>query len=407
MSTLSFRKPEWLDTALGIAGFVMAVLSTLALLSPTIPIRASVYSTIGFGLIIILISIMFRPRHSLTLLPVDTFGREFERLVGYSHALFIYNPSRLPSASRTRISTLLTSGNTETLIIGDAFGLLQWMKGFSLEAAPHVSHSVVLSNGPSANAICVGVNKAKDKITVLVNTEASIARIAIRDSQAVETALQIIKANGRENAGRVHLELFPDPLITLTAVVSQQQRYNECFSELQSGQIVFHGNDVLVIQSQWIEARQFHKICALDITKDPSLLKTRVRYWKANERFVKNGGVIRRVFLATKLQTKDHLYMVAMKELIRFQRHLGVTVGAQLIDHLPSGCRRDCIIYDESVALVEHVQADTEYTLARSVAYFSRADIQSNLENFERVWSGEITGTPAEEVAEIWCPVES
>lgn len=98
----------------------------------------------------------------------------------------------------------------------------------------------------------------------------------------------------------------------------------------------------------------------------------------------------------------DHAFMRDLKELVALQRSIGVTLGLVIIDDLEPALRKDFILFDDAIVLVEERQANLDYSLGRSTAYFARTDVARYRVQFDHVWTAPMGGcTPAQRLEKI------
>ena len=173
---------------------------------------------------------------------------------------------------------------------------------------------------------------------------------------------------------------------------NEQKKYLRNFQSLQNGFISFYGTEVQSVQAGWVEAGDFRTIDTLDMTTNPQRLLTRHRYNEANKKFIDTGGEIRRVYMIQKDKLIDKEFMKDLKNLYQQQVNIGVRIGLLSLDEITAHFRKDFIMYDDAIVLVEDQQANADYTLGRSTAYFSSKQIDQHRSDFESIWSGKVTG---------------
>jgi hypothetical protein len=399
---LSFKKPEWLDTAVGIAGFVLSLLSALALIEgPNFPIKWAVYVSLAVGFLIITLSVLFRPRHSLRLVQRERLLKYFLNMTKSSQQVIVINLTNIPGELHKGITELLST-NVGATIIGDASEIKKLLDTVNHAVIGNIYRSVLVSGNTASDGAILFVQKSGKLLSALLFVDQRSLLLKLWDLTIVDVLVKIIKREHIDQTGHLRLTRVSDPKEFLDAAVENHSRYMEIFRSLEKGERSYYGTEVQMVQSAWIESRRFQSVDAFDITTSPELLSKRVRYWNANKAFVAAGGRIRRVLMIEENRVRDPQFMNLLRELIGQQIAFGISVGGQILEHLPVNMRRDFIIYGSSVVLVEDRQASADYSLGRSTAYFTAEAIRLHQEIFEAVWSGRASGIQAEALAAQW-----
>jgi hypothetical protein len=115
---------------------------------------------------------------------------------------------------------------------------------------------------------------------------------------------------------------------------------------------------------------------------------------------------VRRVYIVERARLNHHGFFGTLTTLVNKQRDMGVEVGLQILDSLPESCRQDFILFNQTVVLVEERQANSDYTLAKSTAYFRRDAIRKYKELFDTVWKGRASGTNPVDFARSMFPTK-
>ena len=396
----NLQKPFWMDSAIGVVALMLTVVSTLGLIGVEFfSVDAVAYIALGVGLFILILAVVFRPRHSLKQLSRGNVPSVIGALKTSAQELLIVNPSGLDDLSGDLLE-LVEEQALEVSIIGSAPEIQEVVGALEATKRNGLFEGVRVTGFPGDQTILCFVNKGRKALTLLVIVEDKCFRVKIRDEIVVELLVRLLKKEAQNSPKHIRLTEAASPKAVLDTINNQQRRYLESFDMLRTGSVSFYGEEVKIIQSGWVESGEFNTIHTLDITTSPKLLLRRKRYLQANKGFLaKEGREIRRVFMLEAATVEDPEERAALKELMTMQAGFGVQVGLLLIEDLPIDLRRDFILYDDKIALVEERQANVEYTLGKSTAYFSKDIIARYRATFERVWSGEITGTRPDERA--------
>lgn len=397
---LSFRKPEWLDSAVGIAALVLSVLPTLALLAdPAFPSKLAVYGALTFGLLIILISALFRPRHSLAFVDPDRIERMFSELQRSSTELIVVNIQKLPAALHRSITDELST--RRCTLIGDAAQVHLLLKETSNDLHEHIFartliHPLILSDA------ALYFLRATRTLSALLFADKEIILLRLTDPALVAVVAKLLRKEHDAEKSFLSMSSITDALEFLTTVSDLQKRYERTFHLLQRGELELYSSEVQIAQSKWVESRRFSTIDATDVTTNPQLLSTRTRYWSANKAFIANGGKIRRIFIIESQRQQDAQFMAALKAIMLEQASIGIEIGGQVVEQIPHDMRKDYIIYGSSLVLVEDAQANSDYSLGRSTAHFTGSAVLQYREMFDALWTGVASGTPATDVSAYW-----
>ncbi len=396
----NLQKPFWMDSAIGVVGLMLTVVSTLGLIGVEFfSVDAVAYIALGIGLFILTLAVVFRPRHSLKQLSRVAVPSVIESLKPSAQELLIVNPSGLDDLSGDLLE-LVQTRDIDVSIIGSAPEIQEVVGALEATKRSGLFEGVRITGFPGDQTILCFVRKSRKALTLLVIVEEKCFRVKIRDEIVVELLVRMLKKEAQNSPKHIRLTEAASPKAVLDTLNNQQRRYLESFDMLRSGSVSFYGEEVKIIQSGWVESGEFHCIHTLDITTSPRLLMRRKRYLQANKGFLATEGrEIRRVFMLQTATLDENEERAALNELITMQAGFGVQVGVLLIEELPVDLRRDFILYDDKIVLVEERQANLEYTLGKSTAYFSKGIIERYRATFERVWSGEITGARPDERA--------
>jgi len=390
---MAFRKPEWLDTAVGIAGFLLSVISALALLSnkPYFSNEIAVIGALAFGLLIVLVAILFRPRHEFAKLSVSAARTTALKLLNNAEEVIVVNPYRSSELTEQLLPNAMEK-NIPISVVADA-AILHNIVSYVSEAEERKFFDTARISGASTEEfiICF-VHNGRKKISVVFLAKKYAYLFSLTDSTLVSLVASILKRENQHIGGFIGLGAVASPRKIISVVHEEQQRYLRNFQTLQKGYISFYGTEVQSVQAGWVESGDFKSIDTLDITTRPDRLLQRQRYNAANKEFISNGGSIRRIYMARNSDLANKVFKKNLVELYTLQMDIGVKIGFVILDDLPQHYRKDFILYDDSIVLVEDQQASSDYTLGRSTAYFGEDELKQHRNDFDAMWSGKITG---------------
>lgn len=397
---MSFRKPEWLDTGIGIIGFLLTLVSTLTLIidekyfSP----RIAVISALVFGFLIFFVAILFRPKHSFANIENKDLKAISRKLLKNTNELIVVNPSK----SRDVVENLLSDAVSKDVVVsvvGDAVLLHDLLSYISEKDERKFFDSARISGNSSNECILCFLKKQRSEIHVLFLSKVYSYQFKLVDKTAVGLVSGILKREAANIKGFIGLEGVANPRKIISVAQDEQKKYLRNFQSLQNGYISFYGTEVQSVQSGWVESGDFNAIDTLDMTTNPQRLLNRHRYNAANQKFINRGGRIRRVYMVQSNDLSNSDYKSHLKKLYTQQIEMGVEIGLLVIDEIPQHYRKDFIIYDDSIVLIEDQQANADYTLGRSTAYFGAQELQQHRNDFDKIWSGKITGFKPNEYA--------
>jgi hypothetical protein len=396
---VQFRKPEWLDTAVGITGLVLALFALLigAKLSSTI----SAYAAAGLCIFIILVAVFFRPRHSLRTLALSERTAFLVKASANAEEIIVVNPSPERFDFTPHLDRALES-NVHLSVIGSAPLLQEVLRPLRAPLQDRFLKTARLSDSLSDEPLICIASRGLRRLTILFLADRETVVLRISDPPIVRAILGIIGNSDGPSRSYARLDHASEMRALLEAFTVEQKRYLENFGSLRQGHLSFHGSEVQQLQSTLVESGRFKQIDTLDVTSAPDLLLLRRRYIDANTAFIQGGGTIRRVYMIEAKKQHDHAFMRDLKELVALQRSIGVTLGLVIIDDLEPALRKDFILFDDAIVLVEERQANLDYSLGRSTAYFSRTDVAQYRSQFDRVWTVPIGGcTPPQRLEKI------
>jgi hypothetical protein len=265
--------------------------------------------------------------------------------------------------------------------------------------------TVYLSESISEDPVICIASKNHQSLIIMCFSERETLAFQLRDPSLVSMVLGLIRREHLPDRGYARLDHASDGRKLLDAFDAEQKRYLCNFETLRHGYVVYFGTDVQQLQCKLVESCRFKNIDTLDITTSPSLLLLRKRYLEANTAYVRQGGVVRRVFMIEESKQSDPQFMSDLSRLIVLERSMGITVGLVLINDLEPSLRRDFILFDDALVLVEDRQANLDYTLAQSTAYFDKVSLSRFREHFKFVWDRPIGGlTPSERLDRMFPP---
>jgi hypothetical protein len=137
---------------------------------------------------------------------------------------------------------------------------------------------------------------------------------------------------------------------------------------------------------------------AVDLTFNPSLLKTRSRRTVRRREFITAGGSLKRIFLVDDEKLIDREYRDGILANMNADQAIGVIVGARFISELSQGLAQDFILYGDFVVLLEGAQADSNYQRGYSTLYFKEANLRLYEGMFEQLWENK-SGESASKIA--------
>lgn len=386
-------KPSWLDTAIGVFALVVTIFSAVGLTGTRLfHVDIILFFVIGFAVLIFAATFFFRPRHALQPIAVKNQARLFEKEAKDASEIIVINPKM----SATNMETALKLGadtQKKLSVVGSAPEVMEMLEFFDEKVRQKYYPDVRISGFPSENTVFCFVSEKRNKITMFLIDDKESYRMSLWDKNIIELVLRIIKKEGFGRQDYIGMGDVTNPEIVIDTIRQQQTRYLEAFESMKSGHISFYGEEVQIVQSGWVEAGKFSTIDTLDLTVSPIRLLTRARYNDANRRFIKDqGGKIRRVYILDRATLENPDEAEAFKKLCDLQSEIGVEIGMIWVDQIPVPMRRDFIIYDDEIVLLEERQANFEYTLGKSTAYFSPKQIKLYRTQFDEVWSGKVTG---------------
>ncbi|WP_411818087.1 hypothetical protein [Hyphococcus sp. DH-69] len=397
------RDAAWLNTGLGVAAFALTVFSTLALLTdkPYFSNEIAIGGALAFGILIIIIAALYRPKHSLTEIKADRLMPFAEKAGARAEEIVIVNPQKsgdlIPWIIRDAVEK-----NVPVSVLGDAKLVHNLLSHVIHEMEGDLYQSTRILSAPSEECIVCYLNKGTSGIQALLMAREFNYLFRIRDSFVASLVLEILKKEKSLGEGSIGLTNVANPTKLISVVQEEQEKYLQNFQSLQKGYISFYGTEVQSVQSGWVESGDFKSIDTLDMTTNPKRLLERHRYNAANERFIKNGGRIRRVYMVRADDFANEEFLAPLRELYKQQINIGVEIGLLMLDDLPQRLRKDFILYDDAIVLVEDQQASADYKLGRSTAYFSSEAITQHRRDFDSVWQGQVTGRlPADTAREL------
>lgn len=397
---MNFRKPEWLDTALGFFGLILAVFSILALFfdEQHFAQEWAVFGALGLGLLVVGIAVLFRPRHSFRRLGQGGAINKILPLIKSMEELIVVNPNGDTDILRQVLKAAVEQ-SIPTSVVGDAIMLHSVLEHVAKESERNFFDAARISGVSSNELILCMIQKNRSAITVFFLSTAGEYSFRLVDKAVVALIAGLLKRETYEGAGYIGLSEMTNPREIIAVARQEQHKYLRNFQSLQKGYISFYGNEVQSVQAGWVEGGGFSTIDTLDMTTNPARLLKRLRYNAANQAFINAGGVIKRVYMVEADRIDDKGFYQALKDLYKQQTAMGVSIGLVLLNDLPAQYRKDFILYDDSIVLVEDQQASDDYVLGRSTAYFGATEIRQHRRDFDNVWSGRLTGTEPTEFA--------
>lgn len=397
---MEFRKPEWLDTAVGITGLILALFALL--IGSRLSATVSAYIAIGLCIFIIFISVFFRPRHGLRTLNPDQRKAFLVKASADAEEIIVINPNPERFDFIPHLDHAFES-NIHLSVIGSAPLLQEVLRSLRDPLQDRFLRTARLSDSLSGEPLVCIASRGLRKLTILFLSNHENVVLNISDPPIVRSIWAIITNGDDPHRNYARLDQASEMRALLEAFTVEQNRYLENFGSLRQGRLSFHGSDVQQLQSSLVESGRFQHIDTLDITTAPDRLLLRRRYLDANASFIDRGCKIRRVYMIEAKKQHDSSFMKSLKELVAYQRAIGVNLGLIIIEDIEPALRKDFILFDNAIVLVEEHQANLDYSLGRSTAYFTRTDVLHYRAHFERVWTAPIGGcTPAQHLEKIF-----
>lgn len=387
------KKPQWFDSSLTIVGLI---LSTIATFNLTGVVASSLNTTkilsiisLLLGIFIVII-IVYKNKTETKVLSIPK-ARFFDfisdeiNLFDNSTRAFFFNPSKSFNQLEPTFN-IMAEKEFRISLIGASDTFLNILPFLSAERFSSIQNYSYVTNFSQDIFTIVLLNDDSKKMSILLNSETNsfLFRLA-KKSLIVAIRDNVLKIDSINDYG-IHLNNTTDPAKLLNLINSQKDKYISNFASLRSGHISFYGTEVLAIQSGWLQFGNFKKIRTLDITSDPGILLTRYKYIETNKDFIRNNGTIQRVYLIEKSRLTDDLFRKNLKSNIELQREIGVMIGIYYIDDLMPNQKQDFILYDDYSVLVEERQANSDYSFAKSTAYFSKMKINEYEQLFNQIW---------------------
>jgi hypothetical protein len=123
---------------------------------------------------------------------------------------------------------------------------------------------------------------------------------------------------------------------------------------------------------------------AVDLTTNPYTLLTRTEYLAANRHLIQSGGSIQRIFICHTASLLEADFVKGLLQVVDRHRGAGVECGLAIRESVRPDDAIDAVVFGRAAVLVEHAQANTEYTSGWSAVYFKRVDAWSA--RFARLW---------------------
>lgn len=314
----------------------------------------------------------------------DFIADEITQFNDHSKALF-FNPSKSFSQLEPTFN-LLAEKEFKISLIGASDTFLNILSSLSIEKFTTIKDYSYVTNFSQDVFTIVLLSDDSKKMSILLNSDSSSFLFRLSKKNLILAIRDTILKIDSINEYGINLHNTTNPAKLLQLINAERTKYVSNFTSLKSGHISFYGTEVLAIQAGWLQFGNFKKIRTLDITSDPGLLLTRYKYIEANREFVRNNGIIQRVFLIERGRLKDDVFKVNLKANVELQREIGVILGLYFIDDLKPAQKQDFIIYDDYSVLVEERQANSDYSFGKSTAYFNKSKVDEYEVIFNEVW---------------------
>jgi hypothetical protein len=397
---MQFRKPEWLDSAVGVAGLILSMLALLV--GSNLSARGAAYGALSFSVFIILVSVIFRPRHSFKTIPAEDRAAFLETAARSAEEIIVVNPGGRDFDFGNYVGHALDE-SVRISVIGCAPAIQELIKLLEGSLQERFLKAVYLSESLSDEPVICVASRDHRRLIIMVLSERETLAFQLWDPPLVKVVLNLVRREHHPHRSFARLDDASDGRKLLDAFDTEQRKYLRNFETLRQGYVTYYGTDVQQLQSKLVESGLFKRIDTLDITTSPSLLLLRKRYLEANGAYIEKGGIVRRVYMIEEPKQRDAQFMADLGRLVTLQRAMGVALGLVLIEDLEPSLRKDFILFDDALALVEDRQANLDYTLAQSTAYFDRTSLSRYREHFNSVWDRPIRGwTPSERLEKIF-----
>ena len=387
------KKPQWFDSLLTIIGLVLSVIATFNL---TGIVNSSFNSSKVLSIISLLLGvciviiILYKNKTETKVINIpkanffDYISEEISNFNEGSKAYF-FNPSKSFNQLEPTFN-ILAEKDFKISLVGASDTFLNMLSSLSVEKFSSIQDYSYVTNFSQDIFTIVLLNDDSKKMSILLASETNSFLFRLTKKNLIVAIRDTILKVDSINDYGIQLNNTSDPAKLLKLINSERTKYISNFTSLKAGHISFFGTEVLAIQSGWLQFSNFKTIRTLDITSDPGILLTRYKYIEVNKEFIKNKGVIQRVFLIEKSKLNDEVYRSNLKANIELQREIGVTLGIYYIDDLAPNQKQDFILYDSYSVLVEERQANSDYSFGKSTAYFSKSKISEYETIFDEVW---------------------
>ncbi|MCD4696857.1 MAG: hypothetical protein K8S16_11525 [Bacteroidales bacterium] len=388
---INSSKPIWVDTIIGLVGIFVTLVASLNITglfqSLTNLVNIS-YINLFLGLSICVIIFLQFYKRSFRFKRYEK--SELFRIIQSDHQdydkIIFQNPT-YSCPSITEIFEMLNKSGKNFSIIGEPQLLLSLFE--FLRKDKSLSKHAHVNNFMYGSMAIIMINEKNHKIHLNYFYENKYYNLKITNKHFAYKLSKILVNEKQIYRDSIYLSEVSEPEKFLNIVHEEKKKYIDNFINLKAGYISFHGSEVLNVQSGWLESNLFKTIKTLDLTTDPSILLTRYRYIKANKGFInKRGGIIKRVFIISKLKLDDTIFINNLVMAINLQKEIGVSLGLQFLEDLNPNEKQDFILYDDFSVLVEEKQANSDYTFGKSTAYFNKQKIEQYSQLFENVWTG-------------------
>ncbi|HZM79167.1 MAG TPA: hypothetical protein VFC19_25840 [Candidatus Limnocylindrales bacterium] len=184
---------------------------------------------------------------------------------------------------------------------------------------------------------------------------------------------------------------------------SVSKDFEDQLAELSRSQISLYGRQVRNAQVHLLEwlAREVEmpSVRATDIVRRLDLWPTRGVYRAANAKFIKDGGRISRVFLASSDLFNNDEEAAAFWSILEDHKSMGVNVTLHIIDLLAPEFAEDYVIYQKDAVLVEIEQGDVDFSRGKVTVFFDSRTIDAYTKRFQYLHMSNDTKTASEVLA--------
>lgn len=386
---------NWLDKSLTVIGLLLTVLSTFNLTGyfenslDWAKLLTIVSLFLGISIVVLII---YKNKNETKLTKIDK-GKLFDSIVSEigsypsnSKAVFL-NPNKSFIQFEVLFNKLIEKDHRVS-VIGGSDNLISILSILSSQHFELFSKNSYVVNFIQNSFLFILIRDDSKKMSIFLESERHNFVLNISRKNLIQAIRDTVLRIDRVNEYGINLQNTNEPNKFLNLIQEQKLSYENNFSSLRAGHISFYGTEVEKVQSDWMRNGKFKRIRTLDLTSNPALLLTRSNYIKSNKDFIRNNGIIERVYLISKENLNDDIFRDNLKSAVEVQNSIGVNIGLFYIEDLSPNEMQDFILYDDYAVLVEEKQANSDYSFGKSSAYFNSSKILEYEKIFNEVWRG-------------------